>query len=77
MRGRLPPQIMLVDLQDGPFWMGRPMDAGSAKFTTYLEQNRKFLPIQSRWCSVSTLILWSFWQIGWLAMAFCHGADRL
>ena len=28
------PQIMLVDLQDGPFWMGRLMDAGSAKFTT-------------------------------------------
>ena len=24
------PQIMLVDLQDGPFWMGRPMDAGLA-----------------------------------------------
>ena len=30
------PQLMLVDLQDGPFWMGRLMDAGSAKFTTYL-----------------------------------------
>ena len=30
------PQVMLVDLQDGPFWMGRLMDASSAKFTTYL-----------------------------------------
>ncbi|MEX0503063.1 M24 family metallopeptidase [Alphaproteobacteria bacterium LSUCC0719] len=30
------PQVMLVDLHDGPFWMGRLMDAGAAKFTTYL-----------------------------------------
>ena len=34
------PQIMLVDLQDGPFWMGRLMDAGSAKFTTYLTDSQ-------------------------------------
>ena len=30
------PQMMLVDLNDGPFWMGRLMDAGAANFTTYL-----------------------------------------
>ena len=30
------PQIMLVDMHDGPFWMGREMDAGAAKFTSYL-----------------------------------------
>ena len=30
------PQMMLVDLHDGPFWMGRLMDAGAANFTTYL-----------------------------------------
>ena len=30
------PQVMLVDLQDGPFWIGRLMDAGAARFTTYL-----------------------------------------
>ena len=34
------PQVMLVALQDGPFWMGRPMDAGSAKFTTYLSDTQ-------------------------------------
>jgi Xaa-Pro dipeptidase len=30
------PQMMLVDLHDGPFWMGRLMDAGAVSFTTYL-----------------------------------------
>jgi len=30
------PQMMLVDRHDGPFWMGREMDAGAAKFTSYL-----------------------------------------
>ena len=30
------PQMMLVDMHDGPFWMGREMDAGAAKFTSYL-----------------------------------------
>lgn len=30
------PQMMLVDLHDGPFWMGRLMDAGAANVTTYL-----------------------------------------
>ena len=30
------PQMMLVDMHDGPFWMGRLMDAGAASFTTYL-----------------------------------------
>ena len=28
--------MMLVDLDHGPFWMGREMDAGAARFTTYL-----------------------------------------
>ena len=28
------PQMMLVSLTDGPWWMGRLMDAGAAKFTT-------------------------------------------
>ena len=32
------PQVMLVDLHDGPFWIGRQMDAGAAKFTTYLSE---------------------------------------
>lgn len=31
------PQIMLVDLKAGPYWLGRDMDAGAASFTTYLE----------------------------------------
>ena len=31
------PQMMLVDLDNGPIWLGREMDAGAAKFTTYLE----------------------------------------
>ena len=30
------PQMMLVDMHGGPFWMGREMDAGAAKFTSYL-----------------------------------------
>ncbi len=30
------PQIMVVDLHRGPFWLGREMDAGAASFTTYL-----------------------------------------
>jgi len=30
------PQMMLVDLDRGPFWLGRDMDAGAARFTTYL-----------------------------------------
>ena len=30
------PQMMLVGLADGPWWMGRMMDAGAAKFTTWL-----------------------------------------
>ena len=30
------PQMMLVSLTDGPWWMGRLMDAGAAKFTTRL-----------------------------------------
>ena len=34
------PQVMLVDLQDGPFWVGRLMDAGAAKFTTYLSETQ-------------------------------------
>ena len=32
------PQMMLVDMHDGPFWMGREMDAGAAKFTSYLTE---------------------------------------
>ena len=34
------PQMMLVDLHDGPFWMGRLMDAGAAKFTSYLTESQ-------------------------------------
>ncbi len=34
------PQMMLVDLHDGPFWMGRLMDAGAARFTTYLRDDQ-------------------------------------
>jgi len=31
------PQIMVVGLETGPYWLGRDMDAGAAAFTTYLE----------------------------------------
>ena len=34
------PQVMLVDLHDGPFWVGRLMDAGAANFTTYLTESQ-------------------------------------
>lgn len=34
------PQIMLVGLDKGPFWMGREMDAGAASFTTYLTSDQ-------------------------------------
>ena len=34
------PQVMLVDLYDGPFWVGRLMDAGAANFTTYLSESQ-------------------------------------
>ena len=34
------PQMMLVDLHDGPFWMGRLMDAGAAEFTSYLTDDQ-------------------------------------
>lgn len=34
------PQMMLVDLHDGPFWMGRLMDSGAARFTTYLTDSQ-------------------------------------
>ena len=32
------PQIMLVGLELDPTWLGREMDAGAAKFTTYLSE---------------------------------------
>ena len=34
------PQMMLVGLDKGPFWMGREMDAGAAHFTTYLTSDQ-------------------------------------
>ncbi len=35
------PQLMLIDLNDnGLFWFGREMDAGAAKFTTYLSDQQ-------------------------------------
>jgi len=34
------PQIMLVGLETGPYWLGRDMDAGAASFTTYLESDQ-------------------------------------
>ncbi|MEK9910676.1 MAG: Xaa-Pro peptidase family protein [Candidatus Puniceispirillum sp.] len=34
------PQMMLVDFHDGPFWMGREMDAGAAAFTSYLREDQ-------------------------------------
>ena len=35
------PQLMLIDLnEDGLFWFGREMDAGAAKFTTYLTEQQ-------------------------------------
>ena len=35
------PQMMLIDLNDnGIYWFGREMDAGAAKFTTYLSEKQ-------------------------------------
>lgn len=34
------PQIMLVDHHGGPYWMGREMDAGAAKYTSYLRDDQ-------------------------------------
>ena len=35
------PQMMLIDLNDnGVYWFGREMDAGAAKFTTYLSEKQ-------------------------------------
>ena len=34
------PQMMLVGLDKGPFWMGREMDAGAAHLTTYLSSDQ-------------------------------------
>ncbi len=34
------PQIMVVGLELEPTWLGREMDAGAAKFTTYLPENQ-------------------------------------
>ena len=34
------PQMMLVGLDRGPFWLGREMDAGAARFTTYLTSDQ-------------------------------------
>ena len=34
------PQMLLVGLDKGPFWMGREMDAGAAHFTTYLTSDQ-------------------------------------
>ena len=34
------PQMMLVDLHDGPFWMGRLMDAGAPNLLSYLTDDQ-------------------------------------
>jgi len=34
------PQLMLVDFDNGPFWMGREMDAKTAFITTYLSSSQ-------------------------------------
>ena len=34
------PQMMLVGLSGGPWWMGRMMDAGAAKFTSWLSDDQ-------------------------------------
>ena len=61
------PQMMLVDLHDGPFWMGRLMDAGAANFTTYLTARRSF-PIPKSWCSVPTRTRCPILPDGWRIM---------
>ncbi len=34
------PQIMLLSLTEGPYWIGREMDAGAANYTTYLPSSQ-------------------------------------
>lgn len=34
------PQMMLAGMQDGPFWTGRLMGAGAARFTTHLTEQQ-------------------------------------
>ena len=34
------PQMMLVELSGGPWWMGRLMDAGAARFTSWLTDDQ-------------------------------------
>ncbi len=34
------PQMMLLSLTDGPYWIGREMDAGAADYTTYLPSSQ-------------------------------------
>ena len=34
------PQMMLLDMNNGPYWMGREMDAGATDFTTYLQPSQ-------------------------------------
>jgi Xaa-Pro aminopeptidase len=34
------PQMMLVDHDKGPFWMGREMDAGAARLTSWLDDHQ-------------------------------------
>ena len=34
------PQLMLIDFDKGPFWMGREMDADTAFITTYLSPSQ-------------------------------------
>ena len=34
------PQMVVLDLHYGPYWLGRAMDAGAAKFTSYLTEDQ-------------------------------------
>lgn len=34
------PQLMLLDMSSGPFWIGREMDSGAANFTTHLSSSQ-------------------------------------
>ena len=58
------PQMMLVDLDHGPFWMGREMDAGAARFTTYLTADQ-IIPYPETLVQRPIRIRRYFWLTGW------------
>ena len=54
------PQMMVIDLNNDPIWFGREMDAGAAKFTTYLNLRKYSKLSRGIWFNGPTLILLNF-----------------